>query len=285
MLRTTRRAEGPAAPRPTTGAPPRGPALALLRLGLLEFLITAAMFFFAASAVRWVFATDSPLSEPLAGPPAMILFGLMFGAANTVVIHFSMTRRTAGHMNPSVSIGLWLMRVIPGRNVAPMCLAQMVGSVAGVAASGPVWGEVMRSESVRYAVISPAPGWTTPAVLAVETAAQFGCMTIVAALLLRPRLKWLIPVAVGSCIASFIIFLGPLAGGSVNPARQFGPAVMSGQYDHLSAYLIGPIAGAVLAAVVAAVLRPPARTGAPEETGDEQSRRGDHGPQGADGAD
>jgi len=45
-----------------------------------------------------------------------------------------------------------------------------------------------------------------------------------------------------------IVLLGTSTGGSVNPARQFGPAVMSGQSHFLSVYLLAPMLGAVIAA-------------------------------------
>lgn len=230
----------------------------LFRLTILEFLITAAMLFLIASSVRLVFYPGSALSSVLTGQTAMTAFGIVFGIVTGVIVHFSMTWQTAGHMNPSVSIGLWLLRVFPGKNVLPFCAAQLFGSVAGVALAGLLWGDAMGSPSVRHAAVGPAPGWSFSGVLAAETGAQLACMTVVAALLLRPRLTWLISIVVGVSVCLFIAILGPLSGGSVNPARQFGPALLSGHTAFLGAYLIGPVLGAALAAGLAAALRTPA---------------------------
>ena len=66
----------------------------------------------------------------------------------------------------------------------------------------------------------------------------------------------------GLAVAAAILLIGPLTGGSLNPARTFGPLVVSTSeaghlLGHLPAYVIGPLLGGVLAAVAYdAVARP-----------------------------
>jgi glycerol uptake facilitator-like aquaporin len=55
---------------------------------------------------------------------------------------------------------------------------------------------------------------------------------------------------IGLCLAAGILAIGPLTGGSMNPARSLGPAIAAGAWDLHLVYWIGPIAGAVLAAAV-----------------------------------
>jgi glycerol uptake facilitator-like aquaporin len=62
-----------------------------------------------------------------------------------------------------------------------------------------------------------------------------------------PRVAPLIPYIVGGAIGLAIVLLGTSTGGSVNPARQFGPAVISGETRFLWVYLLAPMAGAMLA--------------------------------------
>ncbi|MFF7181592.1 aquaporin [Streptomyces sp. NPDC008121] len=227
------------------------------RTVVLEFLITAGILFLIVTTARWIFAPDAPLGSVLRGRAAFVALGIFFGVVNTAIIHYSMSRKTAGHMNPSVSIGLWLLRVFPGRDVLPFCVAQMTGAVAGVGLARLVWGADVGLPQVGWAAVAPQPDWGFWGVLTAETVGQLICMTLVAALLIRPRWEWLIPGVVGLCITGFIMILGPMSGGSVNPARQFGPALWAGNYGFLTAYLIGPVLGAALAAGLAAALRPP----------------------------
>ncbi|KAJ3680478.1 hypothetical protein LUZ60_016756 [Juncus effusus] len=58
------------------------------------------------------------------------------------------------------------------------------------------------------------------------------------------------PLAIGLVAGSLVLATGALTGGSMNPARAFGPAVISGEYGNQAAYWVGPFLGAALAAVV-----------------------------------
>ena len=56
-------------------------------------------------------------------------------------------------------------------------------------------------------------------------------------------------VAIGSVVALAALFAGPVSGASMNPARSFGPALFSGQLQHLWLYWLAPGLGAALAVV------------------------------------
>ncbi len=68
-----------------------------------------------------------------------------------------------------------------------------------------------------------------------------------------------VPLAVGACIMAWGTMGGPFDGASMNPARSFGPDVAIGNLSTWWVYLIGPVAGAAIAVVVAYVLRGPAK--------------------------
>ena len=70
------------------------------------------------------------------------------------------------------------------------------------------------------------------------------------------RLANYVPWAVGGLVDLVIVVLGTATGGSANPARQFGPAVISGQTRWLWVYLSAPILGALLAAQLRRVIQP-----------------------------
>ena len=58
------------------------------------------------------------------------------------------------------------------------------------------------------------------------------------------------PLAVGFALACGVLIAGPVTGGSVNPARTLGPALVAGHFDAIWVYIVGPIAGGVLAALL-----------------------------------
>jgi glycerol uptake facilitator protein/aquaporin Z/aquaporin NIP len=58
------------------------------------------------------------------------------------------------------------------------------------------------------------------------------------------------PIAVGFALAAAIFVAGPLTGGAVNPARAFGPNLLAGELAPLWLYLVAPVLGGVLAALV-----------------------------------
>jgi glycerol uptake facilitator-like aquaporin len=56
--------------------------------------------------------------------------------------------------------------------------------------------------------------------------------------------------AIGLTVTADVLAIGPLTGGSMNPARSFGPAIVSGIFEGQSAYWVGPLVGGILAAVL-----------------------------------
>ena len=57
-------------------------------------------------------------------------------------------------------------------------------------------------------------------------------------------------LAIGLTVALDILFGGPYTGAAMNPARTFGPALVSGQWTHHYVYWIGPLLGGLLAGVI-----------------------------------
>ncbi|MGK5632497.1 aquaporin, partial [Streptomyces sp. URMC 123] len=232
---------------------------------ILEYLINVGMWFTVITTVRWTVAPDAPLSGVLTGQRFLIFMGVLFGLLNYVIVEFSFRRQTAGHMNPSVTVGLWLLGYFPARNVAPFIAAQLLGSLTGFGLGRLVWGEVVAT--LGYAKIAPNEGWGVAQVYGTELAGQCAILVIVAALMLRPRLTKFVPATVGLCIGLVMIFLGSWSGGVQNPARQFGPALLSGNFDLLWVYLTAPVVGVALSALLAVALRPPVAAGPVEGAG------------------
>jgi glycerol uptake facilitator-like aquaporin len=95
-----------------------------------EFALTTVLLFIAVTIVRWLRDPASPLYIADLNV-ALAVIGVLSGAILTGLILAPAGRRSGGHMNPAVTVGLWLMGAFPGRSVPPYVLAQLAGSVAG----------------------------------------------------------------------------------------------------------------------------------------------------------
>jgi glycerol uptake facilitator-like aquaporin len=120
--------------------------------------------------------------------------------------------------------------------------------MVGVVAARAVWGQDVANPPVVYAAIQPAPFWSTAPLFAAEATGMGLIIFIVGYCLSVPRLAPRVPWVVGLLIGLGIALLGTSTGGSLNPARQFGPAVVSGHTDELWVFLVAPMVGAGIAA-------------------------------------
>ncbi|MGC4965135.1 MIP/aquaporin family protein [Streptomyces globisporus] len=242
---------GPGAgPGPDAG---RGP---LLPRAVCEAALTALLLFLIVTAVRWLVGPDPGVA---AARPAVL--GAVVGTLLALFMMSPPGRCSGGHLNPAVSLALWRLGVFPGREVVPYAVAQLTGSLFGVWCAGLVWGPVTARPPVRHASVRADPAWGDAAVLAAEAGVLAGSTLMLAVLLASPGGRRVLPYAVGLTTALVIGVLGPLSGGSANPARQFGPALLAGDTGRLWVYVLGPALGAVLGAWLAGRtgLRRPAR--------------------------
>ncbi|MFE2478001.1 aquaporin [Streptomyces sp. NPDC059389] len=214
---------------------------------LYEFALTAALMFAVVTIIRWVLDPASPLLlEGLR--PALLVVGALTGALVFGLLLSPWGRCSGAHMNPAVTLALWRLGVFPGRGVAAYVVAQLCGSVAGTVLARLVWGPAVAR--VGYGAAAAAPSWNGWTVFAAEG----GCLVVVTLMigffLTHPaRGRWF-PAALGLLVCAIIAVLGPLSGGAANPARQFGPALLSGATAGLWIYLAAPVLGAVLGARV-----------------------------------
>ena len=226
------------------------------RAAALEFALTAIMLFIVVTATRWLMGTIDVAAGGWwnTAPARLLVLAPIAGYTITAIMLSPWGRRTGGHVNPAITLAMWRYGRTPGRAVAPYLAAQLLGSVAGTAAGRVVWGPAVAGPAVDYAAVRPAAGWSWPAVTAVEALTMFVIVAVVGLGLRRPRGGAVLPWAVGTMIACQIVAFGTRSGGVANPARQFGPALLSGATDFLAVYLLAPPLGALAATVVIELL-------------------------------
>jgi glycerol uptake facilitator-like aquaporin len=223
------------------------PSARLARDSAFEFVLTAVLLFGVVTIVRWVIG-PSLISRSLPGIHIqLVIVGALVGLLLAGIILSPPARASGGHTNPAISLAMWRFGVFPGAGVVPYAVAQLLGSVVGVVAARAVWGRVVAAPSVGYAVLQPGPRWSIWGLFVGEVLGMAVIIFIVGVCLAVHRLAPFVPWIVGALVGTGIAALGTATGGSLNPARQFGPAVLSGVTQYLWVYLLAPMLGAELA--------------------------------------
>jgi glycerol uptake facilitator-like aquaporin len=242
--------------------PKNAERLGIVRLGrdsAIELILTSILLFGVVTIVRWVIG-PSPISRAIPGIHAELwIVGAAVALLLAGLILSPLGRASGGHTNPAISLAMWRFGVFPGAGVIPYSIAQLLGSVLGVVAARTVWGHIVAEPPVVYAALQPGPGWSTWELFVVEALGMTVIALVVGLCLAVPRLTSFVPWIVGSLVGLGIALLGTATGGSLNPARQFGPAVVSGWTRFLWAYLLAPMFGAAIAAWLRRKIQRPRR--------------------------
>jgi aquaporin Z len=179
---------------------------------------------------------------------AVVAPGLMVMA----IIMF-MGKVSGAHLNPAVSIAFSLRGDFPWSRVPGYVLVQLLGATL---ASLVLWGVV--DVSARYGGNYPAAGYSEWRALAMEALLTFGLVSVILGTASGAQNIGIIgAIGVGSYIALAGLWGSPISGASMNPARSFGPDLVSGTWTGYWLYVVGPLLGACVAVGCAYVLRGP----------------------------
>jgi MIP family channel proteins len=209
-------------------------------------LVGTFILVFGGTAV----AVGAILARPTAGPPydslaVALAFGLALVAVVAAVGHVS-----GAHVNPAVTLGMAATKKFPWQYVPHYVGAQLVGAVLAAFATWITFGGPARGEA-KLAATYPAQGVGDLQALVVEILITFILVFVVMAVATDERAPAAIaPLAVGFALAVGVFIAGPVTGGSVNPARSLGPMIVAGDFTSVWLYVLGPIVGGVLGALL-----------------------------------
>jgi len=158
---------------------------------------------------------------------------------------------SGAHLNPAVSIAFALRGDFPWRRVPAYLAAQLLGAVlATLLLSGLI------GQQGDAGLTLPGEGISTLTAMVWEIVLTVGLVsTILGVSSGAQQLGPIAAIGVGSYIALAGLWGSPVSGASMNPGRSLGPALVLGDWTAWWAYLVGPIAGAVIAVGIAFVLR------------------------------
>jgi aquaporin Z len=209
-----------------------------------EFIGT--FFLVLVAAGSGVVGTKYPGSVPLQSAAMAVTLIVL-------VLILALGRVSGAHFNAVVTVGFALRNVFPWRRVPGYLIAQLLGSIAAALLLRAYFGNIANAGT-----LAPATGIGDGGILLWETVITFGLLTTIFAVVNGGmNVGNMVAFGVAAYFGSAILWAGPIEGPCMNPTRQLGPALVSGDFTHLWAYLVGPFLGMLLAVGVAYLLRGP----------------------------
>lgn len=233
----------PAGHRGANSRPPRDDIEAAPAQRLLAELIgTFALTLVAAGAL-----VISAVNGRVPGFAAQVVSP---GLLVTVMI-YTIGPTSGAHINPVVTLAFALRGDFPWRRVPGYWIAQLLGSVLAALFLLGLFGR-------RASLGATLPHHGLLPSFLLEISLTFLLVTVILATAANAKVVGPnAALAVGATVALDGLFAGPISGASMNPARSFGPAMLSGHDGTFWIYVLGPLVGSVLAVVAAWLLRGP----------------------------
>ncbi len=205
-----------------------------------EFVGTFALVFIGGGTI---------ITSPLVQSQATVLsVALAHGLILALLVSATMAI-SGGHLNPAVTTGFLVTRRIDPMMAVIHWIAQFLGAIiaaymlkalypANVANLTLLGGQRISADTTLLQAI------------ALEAIGTFFLVFVVFGTAVDKRGPKLGGMAIGLTIAADILAIGPLTGASMNPARSFGPAVVTHVFEGQTAYWVGPILGGIVAALL-----------------------------------
>jgi glycerol uptake facilitator protein len=180
--------------------------------------------------------------------------GISFGITIAAVI-YALGRVSGAHINPAVTIALWATKRFPSGDAVAYVIAQCIGAAIGSL----LFFLTVGMDAVTIGGLgatAPFPGIGYGQAILVEAIATFVLMLVIMGVAVDKRAPpGFAGLIIGLTVAGMITATGNIAGASLNTARTFGPYMMDfllggpNLWVFFPIYIIGPVIGAVVAAV------------------------------------
>ncbi|CAN4113458.1 unnamed protein product [Withania somnifera] len=170
-------------------------------------------------------------------------------ALTVVVVVFSIGPISGAHINPAVTFAFAAVGHFPWSKVPLYVVAQVGGSILAT-----YTGKLVYGLKAEFVITRPLHGCTSA--FLVELLATFIVLFLSASLTNDPQSTGpLSGFVVGVAIGLAVLISGPVSGGSMNPARSLGPAIVAWKFGNLWIYVVAPVIGAVAGVVFYRLLR------------------------------
>lgn len=220
------------------------------RLMLAELIGTAFLTLIGCGTITATDSLDAASKHPLAISDLGII-ALAFGLALAIAV-YAIGKVSGCHINPAVTIGMLASGRIKAVTAVQYIIAQLIGAaLAGLAILVIFGGTAAKTTSMGVTSFGPV---TSPLqAAAVEAIGTFIFLFVITAMVADSRAPagWA-GLIIGLTLAAVIMCVGIVTGGSLNPARSFGPEVIKSvfggavNWSQYWVYVVGPVVGGVL---------------------------------------
>lgn len=213
-----------------------------------ELIGTALLVAVGLSVVIFDLGQGSPLAWLLPDEAARrFITGFLFGTTGALITLSPLGKESGAHINPAVTLAFWLMGRMQSRLAVGYVACQLAGAFIG-AVPLLAWGAMGRS--VSYGATVPGAVFGTSWALLGEAVTTFALIFGLFFFLRQRPLRRFTPALFPPLYAIMVWLEAPISGTSTNPARSFGPAVISANWHGWWIYWLGPLIGTLLAVAV-----------------------------------
>jgi glycerol uptake facilitator protein len=225
----------------------RGPAAYVA-----EFIGTLLLVFFITAVVSLF------LTQPTPQNPTPFVDFSVIGLVHLLVLFVliqTLAVISGAHFNPAVTVAMTVLRQIKPPDAAIYIVAQLAGGVGGALLTKALLLDEGRGVDYGATLVSFRLDEAIFLGMIAEVLGTFFLMWAIVGVAVNPRAtkEWA-GLAIGGALGMGVMVIGPLTGAGFNPARSFGPALVSGEWggflDFLLVYTVAPVIGAVAAALL-----------------------------------
>ena len=208
-----------------------------------EALGTFALVFVGAGAI----CADSYLKSAGAAGVGLVGVSLAFGLAAMAVV-YSLGYISGSHINPAITVACWATRRMDSNMAVFYILSQLFGAAVAGFALKTLYPQAVTSVHLGSTFL--AQGTPLARGVLMEFVITFILvLTVFATAIDRRATKAFAGLSIGFAVLFGVMIGGAITGGSMNPARTFGPAIASGFFQNHFVYWVGPILGGIAAAL------------------------------------
>lgn len=217
---------------------------------------------YLAEFIGTFFIVFAPISVGATGTGPGLLVAAIASGLPVLAMIYALGSISAAHFNPAVTFAFAVTKRFPWKYVAPYWVAQLLGSACAAGLSLALFAS-------HHGTHIPSDPSNLIRNIGTEITISALLMFVIMSVATDKRVNGAIPaIAIGLTVVVGVLIGGPITGGSMNPARSFGPALFAGgtALANYWLYIVGPMIGATIAAILyeAVRLEPEHAKGAPD---------------------